>query len=156
LKEKAAQLPGGLFVSHEKVKKRVAHGWKGNSGNYSSYSGVERYPPHVVSSVLWEGCMFRDGCGAPLQPEQAFCSKCGKQIVGQTATAQSLPAPGRVRQHVHLPGILWFAFRRSMDCSDWFFVILGGILIPHLREMKDMPSDAPVDFISAPFTTIEF
>ena len=33
--------------------------------------------------------MFCDGCGASVQPGQAFCSKCGKQIVGPVSLMPS-------------------------------------------------------------------
>jgi hypothetical protein len=51
--------------------------------------------------------MFCDGCGAAVQPGQAFCSKCGKQIVGPVTAMQT--RRGRVQEHVHLLGILWLA-----------------------------------------------
>jgi hypothetical protein len=51
--------------------------------------------------------MFCDGCGSAVQAGQAFCSRCGKQIVG-TVTAM-LVRPSRVQQHIHLLGILWLA-----------------------------------------------
>jgi predicted nucleic acid-binding Zn ribbon protein len=51
--------------------------------------------------------MFCDGCGTAVQPGQTFCSRCGKQIVG---TVTSMPQPrSRVREHIHLVGILWLA-----------------------------------------------
>ena len=51
--------------------------------------------------------MFCDGCGSAVEPGQAFCSRCGKQIVGTVATMRARPT--RVQQHVHLVGILWLA-----------------------------------------------
>jgi len=33
--------------------------------------------------------MFCDGCGTTMQPGQAFCSRCGKQIVGPVTVTQS-------------------------------------------------------------------
>ena len=51
--------------------------------------------------------MFCDGCGAAVQPGQSFCGHCGKQIVG---TIAMVPArSSRVRDHIQLLGILWFA-----------------------------------------------
>jgi predicted amidophosphoribosyltransferase len=46
--------------------------------------------------------MFCDACGAAVQPGQAFCSRCGKQVVGPV-TAMQL-RPGRVQGHLHLLG----------------------------------------------------
>jgi len=51
--------------------------------------------------------MFCDGCGSAVQPGQAFCSRCGKQVVGPVTVMQMLP--GRVQGHVHLLGIVWLA-----------------------------------------------
>ena len=53
--------------------------------------------------------MFCDGCGGAVQSGQAFCSRCGKQIVGPVAVAVAQRGPGRVKQHVHLLAILWLA-----------------------------------------------
>jgi hypothetical protein len=52
--------------------------------------------------------MFCDGCGAVVQPGQAFCSKCGKQIIGPISFSQ--PRPGRVQEHVRLVALFWLAF----------------------------------------------
>lgn len=51
--------------------------------------------------------MFCDGCGAAVEAGQAFCSRCGKQIVGVIHAVQM--TRGRVAEHVQLLGILWFA-----------------------------------------------
>jgi len=96
--------------------------------------------------------MFCDACGNALQSGQAFCSKCGKQIVGPVGAVR--PFPGRVQQHAHLLAILWFAFSALNAVLGLLFVILGTTLFPHLREMKDVPQDVPVGFLSALFTTI--
>lgn len=52
--------------------------------------------------------MYCDGCGAAVQPDQAFCSRCGKQIVGKMIAMQQ--RRGRVQEHVQLVAILWLAF----------------------------------------------
>jgi hypothetical protein len=52
--------------------------------------------------------MFCDGCGAAVQPGQAFCSRCGKQIMGPVAVMP--PRPGRVQNHVRLLALFWLAF----------------------------------------------
>ena len=57
--------------------------------------------------------MFCDGCGGAVQPGQAFCSKCGKQIVGPVSVMQH--RPGRVQEHVRLLGILWLALSAFND-----------------------------------------
>lgn len=50
--------------------------------------------------------MFCDGCGSKLQPGQAYCSGCGKQVVGP---ASVLLPRRRVRSHIQLVAIIWFA-----------------------------------------------
>ena len=96
--------------------------------------------------------MFCDGCGTAVQPGQAFCSRCGKQIVG-TVTAVQPPA-GRVQQHVHLVAILWLAVSALTTIIGLFALILGTTLFPHLREIGKVPPDVPVSFMSALFSTV--
>ena len=96
--------------------------------------------------------MFCDGCGSALEAGQAFCSTCGKRVLGQIGATQA--SAGRVQRHVHLLAILWFAFSALNGLAGLFLVILGTTLFPHLREMKDVPSDVPVGFLSALFTSI--
>lgn len=96
--------------------------------------------------------MFCDRCGTALQPGQAFCSKCGKQIVGVVSVAQ-LP-PGRVQNHVHLLGILWFALSAFNGLGGLFLMILGTALFPHLREMRGVPPDVPTGFLTSLFSTL--
>ncbi len=96
--------------------------------------------------------MFCDGCGSAVQAGQAFCSKCGKQIVGPIAAAQTYP--GRVQRHSQLLGILWLALSAFNAVGGLVLLILGGTLFPHLREMKDVPPDVPVGFLSSLFTVL--
>lgn len=96
--------------------------------------------------------MFCDGCGGQLQPGQAFCSKCGKQIVDPGSIVRS--QPGRVQQHVHLLGILWLAMSALNAIGGLFVLILGTALFPHLREMGKMPPDVPIGFLTSLFTSI--
>lgn len=96
--------------------------------------------------------MFCDGCGSALQPGQSFCSKCGKPIVGQVAAVQ--PYQGRVKQHAHLLAIMWFALSALNALGGLIIVLVGTTLFPHFREMKDVPPDLPVGFLSALVTTL--
>ena len=50
--------------------------------------------------------MFCDKCGASLQVDQGFCSRCGKQVSGLIV---GYPQRNRVREHVRLLGIFWLA-----------------------------------------------
>jgi hypothetical protein len=96
--------------------------------------------------------MFCDGCGGAVQAGQAFCSKCGKQIVGPVSGVR--PFPSRVQQHVHLLAVLWFALSALNGLGGLFLLILGGTLFPHLHEMQGVPPDVPVGFLTALFSTI--
>jgi len=71
------------------------------------------------SGSVREGIMFCDGCGTAVQPGQAFCATCGKQIVGTVAV---MPARrSRVQEHVHFVGILWLAISA--------FNAVGGVVL---------------------------
>jgi len=96
--------------------------------------------------------MFCDACGMTLQAGQAFCSKCGKQILGTGPVTQ--PVTGRVQKHVHLLGILWFALSALNALGGLFLLLLGNTLFPHLREIKGVPPDVPVSFLTSLFTTL--
>jgi hypothetical protein len=100
---------------------------------------------------LWKGkrIMFCDGCGAVVQPGQAFCSKCGKQIVGMIA---GMPQQGRVQQHIHLLGILWLAMSAFNSIGGLVAILLANTLFTHLHEMG-LPPQVPTGFISAMMTT---
>ena len=50
--------------------------------------------------------MFCDKCGAGLQGDQRFCSRCGKEVSGALV---GYPQRNRVREHVRLLGIFWLA-----------------------------------------------
>jgi len=89
--------------------------------------------------------MFCDACGNALQPDQSFCSKCGKQIVGGGAFVPSMR--GRVQQHVHLVGILWLAISAFNVVGGLILIVVGNTLFPHLHEMG-APQDVPTGFLS--------
>ncbi len=70
--------------------------------------------------------MFCDGCGGAVQPGQAFCNRCGKQIVG---TITVVPArPNRVREHLQLLGILWYAVSAFHAVSGVILYIVANTL----------------------------
>ncbi len=73
-----------------------------------------------------EEIMFCDGCGATVQPGQAFCSKCGKQIVGPVLMQQR---PGRVQGHLHLLAIFWFAISAFNAIIGVVLYILANTLL---------------------------
>jgi hypothetical protein len=76
--------------------------------------------------------MFCDACGTAVQPGQAFCGKCGKQIVGPVSFAQ--PRPGRVQGHVRLVALFWLAFSAFNTIGGLVLYVLANTLFVHLAE----------------------
>jgi hypothetical protein len=73
--------------------------------------------------------MFCDGCGTTVQPGQAFCSRCGKQIVGPVMVMQQ--RAGRVLGHLHLLGIFWFAISAfNSIIAVVLYIIANTLLAP--------------------------
>ena len=60
--------------------------------------------------------MFCDACGAALQPGQAYCTRCSKQVIGPVVAGS-----GRVARHAHLLGILWIAYSALS--------LIGGVVL---------------------------
>jgi hypothetical protein len=87
--------------------------------------------------------MFCDGCGNAVQLGQAFCSKCGKQIIGPVSAIQQ--RPGRVQGHVHLLGLLWLAISAFNAVGGVILYILANTLFAHMREMG--APEAPTSFL---------
>jgi hypothetical protein len=87
--------------------------------------------------------MFCDSCGTVVQPGQAFCGKCGKQIVGPVSFAQ--PRPGRVQGHVRLLGILWLAFSAFNTIGAVVLYVLANTLFVHIARSQG--PDAPTAFL---------
>jgi hypothetical protein len=96
--------------------------------------------------------MFCDGCGAAVQAGQAFCSSCGKQILGPIATTR--PPATRVERHLHLLGILWFAISAFNAVGGLVLLLLGNTLFAHLHEMQGVPPDVPAGFLSSLFNAL--
>ena len=88
--------------------------------------------------------MFCDGCGGAVQPGQAFCSKCGKQIIGPVSLMQ--PRPGRVQEHVRLLSLFWFALSAFNTLAGVALYVVVNELFPHLRERG--PNAGPPEFLT--------
>jgi phage shock protein PspC (stress-responsive transcriptional regulator) len=93
--------------------------------------------------------MFCDGCGSAVQAGQAFCSKCGKQIVGPVSLMQV--RPGRVQRHLRLLSILWMAFGAFNTIAGIILYVLANTVLLHMHEMG-APA-APAAFLS-PFLSV--
>jgi len=97
--------------------------------------------------------MFCDGCGTSVQPGQAFCGKCGKQIVGPVTAMQQ--RPGRVQGHVHLLGIFWLAISAFNTIGGVILVVIANTLFAHLHEMG-APPQTPTGFLRSLLSVIGF
>ncbi|HXZ33908.1 MAG TPA: zinc ribbon domain-containing protein [Terriglobales bacterium] len=95
--------------------------------------------------------MFCDKCGAPAQPDQRFCGRCGKEFAGGPIAS---PRRSRVAEHIRLLGILWLALSALNAVAGVFLLILANALFPHLREMGAAPPDVPVGFLHSLFGAI--
>jgi hypothetical protein len=76
--------------------------------------------------------MFCDRCGAAIQTDQSFCSRCGKELASGVV---SFPRRGRVQEHVRLLGILWLAFSALNAVGGVILFILANTLFVHLPEI---------------------
>lgn len=76
--------------------------------------------------------MFCDGCGAAVQPGQAYCSRCGKQIIGPVSAMQ--PLTGRVNRHIRLLGLLWLAYAAFNTIGGVVLYVLANTLFAHLQN----------------------
>jgi len=86
--------------------------------------------------------MFCDACGTTVQPGQAFCSRCGKQIIGPATVMQ--PRPGRVQGHLLLLGILWLAISAFLGVGGVVLYVIANTLF----AVHDMGTpDAPPAFL---------
>ena len=96
--------------------------------------------------------MFCDRCGAPAQPDQHFCSQCGKDFSG--AMRQVAAGPNRVQEHIRFIGVLWLGLSVINAIAGGVLLILGNVLFPHIHEIQGTPPDIPAGFLSALFCWI--
>jgi hypothetical protein len=81
-----------------------------------------------ISQIDAEEIMFCDGCGATVQPGQAFCSRCGKQILGPITAVQPRQ---RVQGHIQLLAIFWFALSAfNAICGVVLYILANTLLAP--------------------------
>jgi len=95
--------------------------------------------------------MFCDKCGAPVQADQRFCGRCGKEFAGGAVVL--LRPNSRVGEHIRIVGILWLAFSAVNTVVGVVLCILANTVFAHLHEMG-APPDVPTGFLSSLFGTI--
>jgi hypothetical protein len=95
--------------------------------------------------------MFCDHCGARLQADQRFCSRCGKEFPEVAAIAY--PRPNRVQAHIRLLGILWLALSALNAIGGVVLIALATTIFAHLHEMG-APRQVPTGFLTSLFSTL--
>jgi hypothetical protein len=95
--------------------------------------------------------MFCDKCGAPVQADQRFCGRCGKEFAGGGDVP--LPRHSRVKDHIRMVGILWLALSALNALGGVVLCILANTVFVHLHEMG-APPDVPTGFLRSLFGTI--
>jgi hypothetical protein len=93
--------------------------------------------------------MFCDGCGAALQVEQAFCSRCGKEIKGGLRLAG--PRRSRVREHIRFLGILWLAVSAFNSVSAVALLLAANMIFARPHQLG---GESPPAFLHPLLTTI--
>ena len=81
--------------------------------------------------------MFCDQCGAQLEANQGFCSRCGKEVKGPVAIGA--PRPGRVHAHVRLLGILWLALSAFDVMGGIIGIVLANSIFSHDWGIQGLP-----------------
>jgi hypothetical protein len=89
--------------------------------------------------------MFCDKCGAPAQPGQRFCSRCGKEFAGETI---GYPRASRVAEHIRLLGIFWLALSALSALAGGGLLIVANTVFGHLHDFG-APSNVPSGFLRA-------
>jgi hypothetical protein len=89
--------------------------------------------------------MFCDKCGAAAQPDQRFCSRCGKEFAG---SAVGFPRRSRVAEHIRLLGIFWLAISALSAVAGGGLLIVANTLLGHLHDLG-APSNVPSGFLRA-------
>jgi hypothetical protein len=81
--------------------------------------------------------MFCDQCGAQLEVNQGFCSRCGKEVKGTIGIAA--PRPGRVQAHIRLLGILWLALSAFDVMGGIVGIVLANSIFSHEWGIQGLP-----------------
>jgi len=152
LKEKAAWLPGGLFVLRDRIKSNCfANAPEETSVSCDPYFSTDG---GTIDEEERGGNMFCDRCGAPAQPDQRFCGRCGKEFTGGVVAA--FPRRSRVAEHIRFLGILWLALSALNAVGGLVLFVLANTLFAHLHEMPNVPPDVPAGFLHSLFSVLGF
>src|SRR5207253_6719845 len=81
--------------------------------------------------------MFCDQCGAPLQPGQQRCARCGKEVIGRIAAVYV--QKNRVQEHVRLLAILWMAYSALNVVGGIILVVISNTLFGRFSQAGPPP-----------------
>jgi predicted nucleic acid-binding Zn ribbon protein len=112
--------------------------------------GLRIAMPRAARKVRREEFMFCDACGTAVQPGQAYCSKCGKQIVGPISFMQ--PRAGRVQSHVRFLGILWLALSAFNTIGGVALYIVANTVLVHRNALGG--EEGPPAFLTPLLSTV--
>ena len=73
--------------------------------------------------------MYCSACGQPMDPYQAYCPRCGRQMTAIPTAPPPAWNWSRVHRHVHTLGILWLAYA-GWTLLHWIMVapFLSGMV----------------------------
>lgn len=81
--------------------------------------------------------MFCERCGKALQPDQPFCSGCGKEI--RSGIQLAYPRPGRVKEHIRLLGIFWLALGALNTVASIGVLFVANVVFPRMNLSDGEP-----------------
>jgi hypothetical protein len=76
--------------------------------------------------------MFCDQCGAPLQPGQQRCARCGKEVIRRIEAVYV--QKNRVQEHVRLLGILWMAYSALNVVGGIILIVISNTLFGRFSQ----------------------
>ena len=81
--------------------------------------------------------MFCDQCGAPLQPSQQRCARCGKEVIKRIEAVDV--QKNRVQEHVRLLGILWMAYSALNVVGGIILIVISNTLFGRFSQAGPPP-----------------
>ena len=81
--------------------------------------------------------MFCDQCGAPLQPGQQRCGRCGKEVIRRIEAVYV--QKNRVQEHVRLLGILWMAYSALSVVGGIILIVISNTLFGRFSQAGPPP-----------------
>ncbi|HET7209818.1 MAG TPA: zinc ribbon domain-containing protein [Terriglobales bacterium] len=89
--------------------------------------------------------MFCDQCGNALTPGQRYCTRCGKQVVGDVGPVAM--QHGRVRGHIRFLGILWIALSALNVLGGAALVLMANTIFARWSALSQNNPGLPAGFL---------